>query len=107
YSVKHPELRQLYEQAKLLLHDCAQTSFEHRQRHHNSLADRLANLAMDRRGEVTEADDSDLPPDEPASSTTWCCDRCGCEIAVRKPSMVSARRQNAFVCVCGVPMRAE
>ncbi|MGA2497736.1 MAG: ribonuclease HI family protein, partial [Tepidisphaeraceae bacterium] len=43
YRVKHPELRQLYEQAQLLLHDFEQTSFEHRLRHHNSLADRLAN----------------------------------------------------------------
>ncbi len=107
YRVKHPELRELYEQAQLLLHDFEQASFEHRLRHHNSLADRLANLAMDRKGDVVEADDSDLPAEEPASSTAWCCDRCGCQIAVRKPSAVSPPRQKPFVCVCGVSMRAE
>jgi ribonuclease HI len=106
YRVKHPELRELYEEAQLRLHDFAQVKFEHRLRHHNSLADRLANLAMDRKAEVTEADDSDLPP-EPAPSPRWRCGRCGCEIEVRKPSAILALRQKPFVCACGSAMRAE
>ncbi|MFI5381063.1 MAG: ribonuclease HI family protein [Tepidisphaerales bacterium] len=106
YRVKHPELRELYEQAQLLLHDFTQAKFEHRLRQHNSLADRLANLAMDRKGEVTEADDSDLPPEERASSTRWRCGRCGCEIEVRRPPAISVSRHKPFVCACGTAMLA-
>lgn len=105
YRVKHPELRELYEQAQLLLHDFTQARFEHRLRHHNSLADKLANLAMDRRGEVTEADDSDLPTDEVEDSKKWRCDHCGCEIEVRKPPAMGAARPKPFVCACGTTMR--
>ena len=105
YRVKHPELRELYEQAQLLLHDFAQAKFEHRLRHHNSLADKLANMAMDRKGEVTEADDSDLPPESPTSSTNWSCERCGCEIEVRKPPAVNAPHHKHFVCTCGTTMQ--
>ncbi len=108
YRVKHPELRELYEDAQLRLHDFAQVRFEHRLRHRNSLADKLANLAMDRKGEVTEADESPHPPREAAiGGEIWRCLRCKCEIEIRRPPEVSLPAMNPFVCACGAPMRAE
>ena len=57
YRVKNPDLRQLYEQAQDLLAGFDKAKIEHNYRESNALADKLANLAMDRRQEVTDADD--------------------------------------------------
>src|SRR5450432_3795132 len=54
YRVKNPGLKELYDQAQSLVRGFSTIKFEHNLRHHNSTADRLANLAMDRKGEVTE-----------------------------------------------------
>ena len=62
YRVKHPDLRPLYEEAQSLLRQFAKSKIEHNYREDNTLADKLANLAMDRRREVTDVDDVDDSP---------------------------------------------
>lgn len=54
YRVKNPGLRTLYEKAQTLAAKFKTIQFEHNLRHHNELADKLANLAMNRKGEVTD-----------------------------------------------------
>src|ERR1700722_3547306 len=54
YRVKNPGLRPLYERAKVLLARFKQFKLEHNLRESNEMADKLANLAMNRKGDVTE-----------------------------------------------------
>jgi ribonuclease HI len=54
YRVKHPGIKPLYAEARSLADQFEQAVFTHNLRHKNELADKLANLAMDRRAEVTE-----------------------------------------------------
>jgi ribonuclease HI len=54
YRVKHPGIKPLHEEASLLVKQFEKAAFTHNLRHKNELADKLANLAMDRRAEVTE-----------------------------------------------------
>jgi ribonuclease HI len=49
YQVKSPHLKPLYEQARALVRRFASVKFQHIPREQNAIADRLANLAMDRR----------------------------------------------------------
>src|SRR5204863_4873406 len=58
YRVKHPDLKPLYDEAYHLLHQFDEANIEHNLRHKNTLADKLANLAMDRRGDVTDVDEA-------------------------------------------------
>ncbi|MGA2965180.1 MAG: ribonuclease HI family protein [Terriglobales bacterium] len=48
YKVRHPELRQLYDQAQQLVRKLERFEIRHALREHNKIADRLANEAMDR-----------------------------------------------------------
>lgn len=52
YRVKHPAMRPLYEKACRLAGEFDEVTFTYNRRYHNAEADRLANLAMDRKGEV-------------------------------------------------------
>ena len=54
YRVKQPHLKPLHEAASRLAQSFRQVRFLHNTRDHNELADRLANLAMNRRGDVDE-----------------------------------------------------
>ena len=54
YRVKNPDLRVLYDRAQKLFRQFEHAKLEHNLRHKNELADKLANLAMNRKGEVTE-----------------------------------------------------
>lgn len=56
YRVKNEALKPLYEQAVTLLRGFERTEVGHNRRSHNSLADALANLAMDRERAVSEED---------------------------------------------------
>jgi len=118
YRVKHPELRGLYDEAQFLLHQFDEAKIEHNLREHNTLADELANLAMDRKGEVSG---DDLPDgggaapsagvDAPTPAATkagdrFVCGRCGCAIEVRKPSPIRPHQLRPFVCQCGMKMGA-
>src|SRR3954463_9897701 len=55
YRVKHPDLIPLFREAKELFDSFEEASISHNYREKNELADRLGNLAMDRRADVTEA----------------------------------------------------
>src|SRR5438046_2218539 len=60
YRVKHPDMKVLYDEAQNLIREFDDAKIEHNLRHKNELADKLANLAMDRRQDVTDADDSPI-----------------------------------------------
>src|SRR5438552_7487613 len=107
YRVKHPDLKPLYEEAYHLLHQFDEAKIEHNLRHKNELADKLANLAMDRRADVMDVDES--PDDAPAPIATnagdrFVCPRCGCGIQVIKPSPIRPHQLRPFVCQCGNKM---
>lgn len=111
YRVKHPDLIPLYREAKALFDSFDEASIAHNYREKNELADRLGNLAMDRRADVTDAAGAEQSPlDEPAAVETkagdrFACARCGCEIEVRTPSSVRPHQLKEFVCQCGQKMR--
>src|SRR4051812_16898698 len=107
YRVKHPDMRQLYDEAQHLLHQFDNAKIEHNLRDKNELADSLCNLAMDRRADVTEISES--PIDVPAPKATVAgeriaCARCGCVIEVRTPSSIRPHQLKPFVCQCGNKM---
>ncbi len=107
YRVKHPDLRELYDEAQHLLHQFNEAKIEHNLRHKNETADKLANLAMDRKRDVLEVDES--PIDAPEAVETqagqaFSCPRCGCVIEVIKPSSIRPHQLKLFVCQCGAKM---
>ena len=112
YRVKHPDLKPLYEEAQELFAQFDAARIEHNLRHKNALADRLANLAMDRRQDVTDADGADDAAavlDAPAPVATmagdrFACPKCGCVINVKKPSSIRPHQLKPFVCQCGTKM---
>jgi ribonuclease HI len=114
YKVKHPDLIPLHRRAKALMAEFDGATIEHNYREKNELADRLGNLAMDRRADVTDADagiDAN-PLDAPGPVATqagdrFACARCGCEIEVRKPSSIRPHQLKDFVCQCGQKMMPE
>jgi len=108
YRVKHPDMKELYDEAQSLVSDFDSVKIEHNLRHKNELADKLANLAMDRRAEVTDADEA--PIDAPApvavkAGDRFACARCGCAIEVKKPSNLRPHQLRPFVCQCGNKMQ--
>jgi ribonuclease HI len=102
YRVKNPALKHLFDQAQTLVRDFESVSFEHNLRHHNSLADRLANLAMDRKADVDDADDLPSAPSASGGPARWVCPQCGCEIEVKIPSR--EKNDGHFICSCGARM---
>jgi ribonuclease HI len=110
YRVKNPDLKALYDEAQFLFHQFDHAKFEHNLRHKNELADRLANLAMDRRGDVTEVDES--PLEEPTAETPkpgdiHLCPRCGCLIQIKTPSNIRPHQLRPFTCQCGMKMHPK
>ena len=102
YRVKNPALKQLFDQAQDLLEPFESVKFEHNLRHHNSLADRLANLAMNRKGDV---DDIDEAPENAAAEDSpprLSCPKCGAQIEVKVPPAKAFGRK--FICPCGGSM---
>jgi ribonuclease HI len=115
YRVRHPDLRPLHQRANQLLREFATARIEHNLRCHNALADKLANLAMDRKGDVDDViesgtgvakpDELDAPsPVAPKAGTKYVCPRCGCSIEISKPSPVRPHQLKPFICQCGNPM---
>jgi ribonuclease HI len=107
YRVKNADLRDLYEEAQSLIHQFDKARLEHNLRDKNKLADKLANLAMDRRKDVTDASES--PIDAPSAVATrsgdsFVCARCGCVISVLTPSSIRPHQLKPFVCQCGSKM---
>jgi ribonuclease HI len=109
YRVKNPDLRVLYEEAQDLFNAFEAATIDHNYREDNSLADRLANLAMDRKADVTDADEasSSLAAPTPESfqpGDRAACPRCGCVVEIRKPSSIRPHQLKPFVCQCGAKM---
>lgn len=107
YRVKNADLRDLYDEAQSLYHQFDEAKIEHNYRHKNALADRLANLAMDRKAEVTEAEEAPLDapaPPEPRAGDGFACPRCGCAIELRAASRLRPHQLRPFVCQCGAKM---
>lgn len=115
YRVKNPGLRELYDEAQGLLSQFDEARIEHNLRHKNELADRLANLAMDRRSDVNEvsaaasASADALPIDAPSPRATragdrFACPRCGCAIEVKAASKIRPHQLRPFICQCGMKM---
>jgi ribonuclease HI len=109
YRVKNPDLRELYDEAQHLYHQFDEARIEHNLRHKNETADKLANLAMDRRIDVTDVDDSlsldDPAPVAPKAGQQFNCPRCGCQIQLNKPSSIRPHQLKPFICQCGAKMR--
>jgi len=59
----------MHQQARAIADKFQEVRFEHNLRARNSLADRLANLAMDRKGDVTEI--TDESNDRPGKSAKY------------------------------------
>jgi ribonuclease HI len=108
YRVKHPNLQPLYYAAQELMREFEQVKIEHNLRAKNELADRLANLAMDRKGEVTDAEEGatvDTPtPAATRAGDRFACPRCGCAIEVKQASRLYPHQLRPFVCQCGMKM---
>jgi ribonuclease HI len=108
YRVKHPDMKELYEEAQSLVAEFDAVKIEHNLRHKNELADKLANKAMDLRRDVTDVDESpiDAPmPTETKAGDTFACARCGCSIVVKNPSSIRPHQLKPFVCQCGSKMQ--
>lgn len=127
YRVKHPDMKVLYDEAQRLIGRFEKAKIEHNLRDKNTLADKLANLAMDRKGEVLEADDDSTaaeaslpearstaapadPTARPASAflkigEKFNCANCGCELTLDQLPNDAFTRLNPFICLCGERMR--
>src|SRR5947207_7202651 len=66
YRVKHPDMKQFYEEAQDLLREFEQVKLDHNLRHKNELADKLLNLALDRKCDVTDVDEQASAIDVPS-----------------------------------------
>jgi len=109
YRVKHPDLKPLYEEARHLLHQFDHAKIEHNLRHKNELADKLANLAMDCKGEVHDADDTPLERPTPVPLKVGdrvACPSCGSGIRIEMPSSIRPHQLKDFVCQCGTKMQS-
>ncbi|HET6249904.1 MAG TPA: ribonuclease HI family protein [Tepidisphaeraceae bacterium] len=111
YRVKHPDMRTLYVEAQTLFHKFDEATITHNLRHKNELADKLVNLALDRKRDVTDVDETvgPSPLDEPSPVSPnpgdrFICRRCGCEVELRKASSLRPHQLKPFVCQCGGKM---
>ena len=102
YRVKHPDMKRLYDQAQSLLRAFTKVKIEHNLRDKNVLADKLANLAMDRRTDVTDVDgEPSRPAVKRAEPGVLKCASCGCALKVVTPPRGGVQ---PFVCACGTEM---
>jgi len=107
YRVKNADLKELHEEAQSLYRQFSDARIEHNYRDKNELADRLANLAMDRKADVTDAEDSPLSTPEaiaPEPGDQFICRRCGCSIELKQPSRLRPHQLKPFSCQCGSKM---
>lgn len=107
YRVKNPDLKELYNEAQALYRQFEHAKIEHNYREKNALADKLANLAMDRKADVTEVESSPMSIPEPMApevGDSFACVRCGCAIELKQPSRLRPHQLRPFVCQCGSKM---
>ena len=116
YRVKNEALRDLYDEAQGLIRGFEHATIDHNYRNKNALADKLANLAMDRKADVTDVDDAGAPsrspldapsPVAPKPGDRVACPKCGCVIQVERPSSLRAHQLKPFACQCGTRMESE
>jgi len=121
YRVKHPDMKVLHREAQKLLREFADARIEHNLRHKNELADKLANLAMDRRADVTDVDGGGIVADTPSAfpaalagdgelaimGERYECSRCGCEIETKRPAARPTQSIKPFACQCGAAMKRK
>src|SRR5215212_5766674 len=110
YKVKHPDMKVLFDEAQNIIRKFQSAKIEHNLRHKNELADKLANLAMDRRADVTDVDESPLDAPTPTASKVgqiFTCPKCACRIELKQPSRVRPHQLKPFVCQCGTKMESE
>lgn len=109
YRVKNAGLRELFDEAQVLLKQFAHATIDHNYRHKNATADKLANLAMDRKADVTDvngggADPSPIDSPSPVSprpGDRFACSRCGCALKIDQPSSLRPHQLKPFTCQCG------
>jgi ribonuclease HI len=114
YRVKSPDMKPLFDEAQSIIRTFASAKIEHNLRHKNELADKLANLAMDKRADVTEVDDAGDPrppspldepaPSQPKPGDVVSCVRCGCIVEIKRPSSIRPHQLKPFTCQCGQKM---
>jgi ribonuclease HI len=107
YRVKNPDLKDLYDEAQELIRQFDSAKIEHSLRHKNTLADKLANRALDLRKEVTEVDETPLDtpaPTAPQAGDEFACPRCGCRVRLTSPSRLRPHQLRDFTCQCGARM---
>ena len=107
YRVKNADLRDLYDEAQFLLHQFDEARIEHNYREKNALADKLANLAMDRKADVTDAGDDPVSAPAPSESKPGdkhACPRCGCSVEIKSASRLRPHQLRPFTCQCGAKM---
>ena len=107
YRVKNADLRDLYDEAQFLYHQFDEAAISHNYREKNALADKLVNLAIDRKAEVSDVDESPLDaasPAEPRPGAGFACPRCGCAIELKHPSRLRPHQLRPFTCQCGAKM---
>jgi ribonuclease HI len=109
YRVKNPDLKVLYDAAQRLYREFDKAEIGHNYREENSLADKLANLAMDRKAEVTDVLDNGpaaapVPVIRNIINDISACPRCGCEVKIQNPSRFPADKLRDFTCQCGNTM---
>jgi ribonuclease HI len=112
YRVKNADLKELYAEAQAVIKQFDQAKIEHNLREKNALADKLANLAMDRKEDVLDADEPATriePPGKPASAflkvgDKFTCPNCGCELTLDMLPADRFTRLKPFTCLCGTRM---
>jgi len=107
YRVKNAELKTLYDEAQVLYRKFEQARIEHNYRDSNTLADRLANMAMDRKADVHDAADDPISAPaaaEPRAGDKFDCPKCGCSIELQNPSRIRPHQLKPFGCQCGTKM---
>lgn len=110
YRVRHPDLKPLSEEARELAAGFDEVSFTHSYREKNELADKLANLAMDRKGDVFEADAASVDAPAPAEAQAgdrFACPRCGCVVHIETPTRIRPHQLRDFICQCGQRMNRQ
>ena len=107
YRVKNVDLRNLYDEAQFLYHQFDEAAIDHNYREKNALADKLVNLAIDRKAEVSDVDESPVEAPsraDPRPGDRFACPRCGCAIELKHPSRLRPHQLRPFTCQCGARM---
>lgn len=113
YRVKNADLKELYEEAQTLFRQFDQAKIEHNLRDKNTLADKLANLAMDRKGDVLDADEPSSRPEAPGkpasaflkAGNVFTCPNCGCQLTLNVLPPDRFTQLKPFTCLCGTRMQ--